>query len=193
MLKCILISLYAVILSIHAMSLEDIVGWNEIVQPEHSVLQAIGGIDQFEFEIKNVIIEASSVRNDMPASLVEFDHGGNALIAKICFADGICWAAKIMENGPLAKQVISSAAEALTLIERYCPDIPIAKFKGWGTSQGKLLYYFTEWIEGKQLSANVSDSGTTFSIPEKVVTLLAEFVYNLTTCPIPKKESEKPP
>ena len=173
------------------MSLEDIVGWNEIIQPEHRVLQAIGGIDQFEFEVKNVIIEASSVHKDIPASLVEFNHGRNALVAKICFVDGICWAAKMMENCSWAEPIISSAAEALMLIERYCPDIPIAKFKGWGTSQGKLLYYFTEWIEGKRLYANVSDSGATFSIPEKVVTLLAEFVYNLTTCPIPKEESEK--
>jgi hypothetical protein len=190
MLKYTLISLYAIIVSIYAMSLEDIVGWNRPIRPEHRVLQAIGGIDQFEFEVKNVIRKASSLHNDRPASLVEFNYGSNSLIAKICFLDGICWAAKMMENRPLNERVISSATEAMTLIERYCQDIPIPKLRGLGPPQGKLIYYFTEWIDAKPLSANVSGSGATFSIPEKVVISLAEFVYNLTTCPIPKQESE---
>jgi hypothetical protein len=159
MLKCVLISFYAIIISIHAVSVEEIVGWNRLIQPEHRVLQAIGGVDQFEFEVKNVISEASLLHNDIPASLVEFGCGSNSLIAKICFANGTCWGAKMMENYPLYELAISSATEAMTLVERYCPGIPISKLKGWGTSKGKLLYYFTEWIEGKPLSPQVSDSG----------------------------------
>jgi hypothetical protein len=51
----------------------------------------------------------------------------------------------------------------------------------------------TEWVEGRPLYKRVfraeSDcylpNATTFRIPNNVVTSLAEFVDNLTTCPIP--------
>lgn len=50
-----------------------------------------------------------------------------------------------------------------------------------------------EWIEGKPLSEWVLDNdpySAVIKIPEKIVTSLAEFVYNLTTCPIPREESK---
>jgi hypothetical protein len=175
--------------------LEGTVDWNQLVRSEHRVLQALGGIDQFEFELKNVVAEASMLNNGIYASVVEFNYGSNALIAKICFADGICWAAKMMENCPLSELVTWFATEAMTLVDRYCPEIPIAKLKRRSTSQGRLVYYLTEWIEGKPLSTRVNDSfinGEIFSIPENVIISLAEFVYNLTTCPIPEREREIP-
>lgn len=192
-MKYFLITLPAAILSIHAMSFEGIVGWNQLVRSEHRLLQVLGGIDQFEFEMKNVVAEASTLNNGTHASVVEFNYGSNALIAKVCFADGICWAAKIMENCRLSERITWFATEAMTLIDRYCPEISIPKLKRRSISQGRLMYYFTEWIEGKPLLTKVQGSaitGETFSIPENIVISLAEFVYNLTTCPIPEEESE---
>jgi hypothetical protein len=63
---------------------------------------------------------------------------------------------------------------------------------GWCTR--KLDHYFTEWVEGETLLEWVLEnnpSSTIIKIPERIVTSLAEFVYNLTTCPIPKKRSNK--
>ena len=194
-MKYFLITLSALIFLIHAMSFEGIVGWNQLVRSEHRLLQAIGGIDQFEFEVKNVVAEASRLNNGIHASVAEFNYGSNAVIAKVCFTDSICWAAKMMENCPLSELVIWFATEAMTLVDRYCPEIPIAKLKRRSTSQGRLMYYFTEWIEGKPLSTKINGSviaEETFSIPKNIVISLAEFVYNLTTCPIPEEESEIP-
>ena len=85
---------------------------------------------------------------------------------------------------------------ATALVQQYCPNISIAQFKGCSRPH-KLLFCFTEWIEGKNLrdkilgeSPIMATVGTSITIPAKVVTSLAEFVYNLTTCPIPKNESK---
>jgi hypothetical protein len=80
----------------------------------------------------------------MPASWVEFKMS-NALVAKICFSDGVCWAAKMQE-----RDYYDAATErgitAMVLIEQYCPNIPINRYKG--TSYRKLRYLFAEWVEG---------------------------------------------
>src|SRR5947207_825058 len=117
LMKYFLIILSAIILSIPAMSFEGIVGWNQLIRSEHRLLQAIVDIDQFEFEVKNVVAEASTLHNGIHASVVEFNYGSNAVIAKVCFADGICWAAKMMENCPLSERITWFATEALTLVD----------------------------------------------------------------------------
>ena len=79
---------------------------------------------------------------------------------------------------------------ALSSIAKHCPNIPAPKVKGW--CERKLDHYFTEWIEGKTLADWVIEKdphSAKIKIPRKMVNSLAEFVYNLTTCPIPKAES----
>jgi len=121
--------------------------------------------------------------------VVEFKVS-RAIIAKICFTDGICWAAKISKILP-RDRATAYGIEAMILVEDYCPNIPIGKLMG--SFRNKVRYYFTQWIEGRNLLDEVFGSrvyarvGETFSIPKAVVTSLAEFVYNLTTCPIPRK------
>jgi hypothetical protein len=141
----------------------------------------------FEAEIKNVEAVASSFRNGIPASWVEFKTS-NALVAKICFADGVCWAAKIQDRGH-DDRAIQRGITAMILVGQHCPNIPINRYKGWG--YGKLHYVFTEWIEGKTLTDEVTLGSESFSIPDKVVSQVAEFVYNLTSCPIPRWKSKK--
>ena len=75
----------------------------------------------------------------------------------------------------------------MSMVQKYCSNIPIAKHTGGGRK--RLQHFFTEWIEGETLRPDLNYSvGTTVRIPKKVVTL-AEFVYNLTTCPIPREKS----
>ena len=183
----------------HSLSLEDLFSIRS--RPKVArLLDAVGGRDEFEAEVRNAVTKASLLRNGIPAFLVEFQVSGS-IVAKICFIDGICWAAKMREICRYdrdAKYAILPydratlyGIRAMMLVEQYCPNIPIAKFRGF--SQHKLQYCFTEWIEGKPPNEEVLGNTsvvTTISIPEKIVTSLAEFVYNLTTCPIPKKESK---
>ena len=154
------------------------------------ILDVAGGIEGFEAEVRNAVAEASSLRGGIPASVVDFKIS-RTIVAKICFIDDICWAAKMREIVPYDRET-EYGIGAMMLVENYCPNIPISKFKGY--AQRKLLYYFTEWIEGRSLLDEVfgpqayAQIGETFSIPERIVTSLAEFVYNITTCPIPRKK-----
>lgn len=198
-LKCFhFLILLHVLVSISSLAFDDVVGYDLIMSPHGSptiarILQTVGGRHGFDEEVRNAIIEASSLRNGISASLIEFKVG-KTIVAKICFADGICWAAKMLEIHPQL-DAIKYGIGALILIEHYCPSVPIDKFKGCG--QRKLLYCFTEWMEGKTLvdrvfgvSGNIPARGT-FSIPENLVPSLAAFVYNLSTCPIPRNLSKK--
>jgi hypothetical protein len=159
------------------------------------ILQSVGGRDEFEEEIKNILLEASSLRNGISASLMEFKVS-RTIVAKICFADGVCWAAKMFETQPRL-DAIKYGIGALILIERYCPSVPVDKFMGYG--ERKLFYCFTEWMEGKSLADRFLEGSDkirveeTFSIPEKLIPSLAAFAYNISTCPIPRNLSKKYP
>ena len=67
------------------------------------------------------------------------------------------------------------------------------RFMGGDVTEN-LTYHFTEWIEGEtaldKWEQQTSGSRDMFIIPSKVFTSLVEFVYNLTTCPIPGTESK---
>ena len=86
----------------------------------------------------------------------------------------------------------------MPLVRNYCPNIPIPENKAW--FQNELHHLFTEWVEGKSLhSERVTEVGTNhlngtslLKIPTTVATSLADFVYNLTTCPIPMNMSNGP-
>ena len=156
------------------------------------ILDCVGGKDQLQDEINEAIASASVWRDNIPASLVQMNvRGAAGAVAKICFVDGVCWADKMIAN-PLRNEEAYYGVMAIFTVQQYCPNIPTAKFVGYG--QWKLRHYFSEWIQGQTLHDKVASNytpGTPVKIPEKVVTSLAEFVYNLTTCPIPREESKK--
>ena len=93
--------------------------------------------------------EATSLRHGLPASVVDFKVS-RGIVAKICFTDGICWAAKMRKIAHYPRGTIY-AIRALKLLHQYCPNIPTPKFKGY--SQHKIIYYFTDCIEGSTLDA----------------------------------------
>jgi hypothetical protein len=154
-------------------------------------IDAVGGRDEFAAEMKNMVKEASQLRDNIPASLVDF-RLSRELIAKICFSNGICWAAKIQDS--FTNETIDGIS-ALMMVHDFCPNIPVSQYRG--CSCKKLNYCFTEWKEGKSLEEEVLGSiinhreETNIKIPENVITSLAEFVYNLTTCWIPENMSKK--
>ena len=155
------------------------------------ILDVVGGKDQLQDEINDAIAYASTWRNNIPASLVQMKVGSAGVVAKICFVDGICWADKMLANALRIEEAYYGVM-AISVVQRYCPNIPTSNFHGYG--RGKLRHYFSEWIQGQTLHEKVVSNhtpGTPVKIPEKVVTSLAEFVYNLTTCPIPEEESKK--
>ena len=186
------------VLSIHSLSSEDVVMWNDSFLDWNSInsdiVDTMGGIDQFKIELKNAMTHASSMHNDFPITLIEFHTGSTAIVAKICFPD-ICWALKMYENFSLLNLHVQYGIYAMTLIHQYCSNVPIPKFKG--CNRGRILYCFTEWIEGQTLSDKILSSSikemdkTSITIPQKIVISLAEFVYNVTTCPIPENLGKK--
>jgi hypothetical protein len=170
------------------MALEDLANSILALPPPRGLkvsqlLYAVGGRDEFQ-EVRNAVAEASLWRKGMPASLVEFSVGNN-IVSKICFIDSICWTAKMVEIINYHRPTIH-AIQALILIELYRPTIPVSKIKG--RREHKLRYYFTEWSEGLLDELLDYPRNISINIPEKVVTSLAEFVFNLTTCPIPKNK-----
>ena len=121
------------------------------------------------------------------------------VIAEICFPDDTCWAVKIQQN--ILATVVSDLAgiKSMGILEQVGPDIPRLRCRGYGRTSrpAAVLYTFTEWIEGKILydwiisDREVNNSSSNLSsirIPDKLVTSLAEFTYNLTTCQIPEKD-----
>jgi hypothetical protein len=168
-------------------SLNIPVVWQAVIS---HLINAVGGRDGFAAEMKNMVKEASRLRDNIPASLVDFRLSGT-LIAKICFSDSVCWAAKVLDS---FTQETLDGISALMMVHNYCPNIPVSQYKG--CSSKKLNYCFTEWKEGKSLEEEVLGSinhrdETKIKIPENVITSLAEFVYNLTTCWIPENMSKK--
>jgi hypothetical protein len=155
-----------------------------------AIIDYIGGVEQFELEVAEVVAHASNLRNNIPAHWSKYGSGGGGLIAKICFEDGVCWADKMF--GYQQAQSGTYGEAVMRLVREYCPNIPLPESKAWFSKNG-LTHHMTEWVEGKPLYETVfrAESGcyfpnaTTFRIPNKIVKSLAQFVYNLTTCPIP--------
>ena len=160
-----------------------------------AIIDELGGVDQFKLEVEEAVAYASSLRNNIPARWVGYLAGGGGLTAKICFADGICWADK-MFAGFRHVQSASYGEGIMRLVHEYCPSIPLPESKAWFRT--RLAHHITEWVEGKSLHDRVFEvgsnysNGTSFGIPRKVARSLAEFVYNLTNCPIPRDKSKSP-
>ena len=148
-----------------------------------------------------ILNKALASRNSTSVTnAVHLDVGRYAIVSKVCFHDGICWAVKMYQNRPASifGRAIDFGASAADLLQRYCPHIPINAARGCGVH--KLRYCFTDWVQGETLFDRYFPSTTewapmamekaTITIPQKTVSSLAEFVYNLTTCPIPANESK---
>ena len=189
----ILVLLHVIVVSTHSVSPQYAAG-NLSLNAVPRILEAVGGIDQLEAEVNCAIAYASSLRNNMTASLAGFKAGASGLVAKLCFVDRICWADK-MVTGPVTIQAGYYGMAAMSMVQNYCSNIPVAKHTGCGRK--KLQHFLTEWIEAETLHDKVFvpdfnySAVTTVKIPKKVVTSLAEFVYNLTTCAIPREKSTK--
>ena len=183
-----------------AISIDKITWTGLFPKPEDTalprILVAVGGVPELKSELTFIINEASSNRN-VTSSLttVHLQVGTSAIVSKICFDDGICWALKMYVNRPgsIFDQTIDDGITASSLVRRYCPYIPINTPRGCGVH--KLRYCFTDWIEGESLfqryfprTVLAPGERATVTIPQKTVSALAEFVYNLTTCPIPETE-----
>jgi hypothetical protein len=189
----------------YSMSLSDDIHLVAILSSKYedtalpNIITAVGGVPGLKAEVGFVMTEASSLRNGIsPLKEVRIQVGRLAIVAKICFDDGICWAAKMYENRPgYYNRAADYGTSAAKLVQRYCPEIPINTPRGCGMH--KLKYCFTEWIKGEILfdreyrvetKSTKSAKRQTITIPQKIVTSLAEFVYNLSTCPIPEIESK---
>ena len=158
--------------------------WSRIV---HAI-----GENKFEPELEQVSRHASALRNGIQNVLEPGGKGGWGYIARLRFSDGVTWAAKISEAQN--RWHMEAAARVLHVIEHSCPDIPIPKIHGHleRLPNSTLIYYLSDWIDGHSLlddnEYHVRSTGPNsyrFTIPEKTVTQLAEFFYNLTTCRIP--------
>ena len=185
-------------------SIDNII-WTGTMSPKHGdtalpgILAVVGGLRELKAEVIFIMNEASSRRN-VPSTFnsVHLEVGAYAIVSKVCFNDGICWAIKMYENRPASifGRAIDYGVSSANLVQRYCPNIPINTPRG--CSVHKLRYCFTDWVEGETLFDRyfpdtellASLEQATITIPQKIVSSLAEFVYNLTTCPIPEMESK---
>jgi hypothetical protein len=171
------------------------------------LIKAAGSREQFLVELSEISAYASSLRHGLQNSLDgEWLYGAQGIVVPITFEDGVKWAAKVSDYSP---ESINSAIMSLRAIERYCPDIPVPRvqgIRGSFISNSAIIYYITEWMEGEclwgdeqafqcvqlnhQTSMNESVPSFNVTLSEKLVTQLAEFVYNLTTCPISHSASK---
>jgi hypothetical protein len=78
-------------------------------------IDGLGGMDQFGLKVKKAVAHASALRDNIPAECVGLHEGGGGVVAKICFADGVCWADKMYansmgyENGYYANRAVAYA------------------------------------------------------------------------------------
>jgi hypothetical protein len=70
---------------------------------------------------------------------------------------------------------------ATHIIRRYCPNIPVPTTRA--RFQNRVHHEVTDWMEGTTLFDMVFESENS-----KVTSSLAESVYNVNTCPIPRDQ-----
>ena len=144
------------------------------------------GLDEEGVAVEiQTMLEAASTLRGAPCTIQDV-ISSQRLVFKICFPDLDCWAAKWGHLDD--RQEIVSGIKALTLVEQYCPNIPATKLKGWNMGN-YFIHYFTEWAEGEGLRnrSNLTQTREVV-IPHQVITSLAEFVFNLSTCMIPSPD-----
>ena len=134
---------------------------------------------------------------------MNYTAGYNGIVGRLCFEDDLCWATKIsLQNEDYYSVGMRHAVRSLEAIAAYCPNLPVPRVYGYSIDKenATFCYYFMDWIEGKTLlrdtqiiRTKVSEKrgqfGVNITIPEKIVTQLASFFYDLTTYSIPKEKS----
>lgn len=164
----------------------------------------VGGEDQFEAELEKASEHASSLRNGLKCGFDKFNYYGPALVGKLCFDDGICWAAKFVKNDDDRRNLGIRIMES---IEIYCPELPIPRFQESSTctENQTMCYYLMDWVKGRTLQCHrdykeekrdIVENGirtgqieVNITMPKQVPAQLASFVHKLATCPIPAEES----
>ena len=138
--------------------------------------------------------EASLLRNSTGNVIIPAGQGAYGFVSRVRF--DVSWAVKKFENVSL--QGVEQGIRSLNAIKEFCPEIPVPRVQGVIRSVGNttLSYYFTDWVEGHRIDreeeyeAEFFDLGTyRIKFPEKAINQYAEFIYNLTVCPIENSES----
>jgi hypothetical protein len=169
----------------------DVVGTSDVKPLTARLLEAAGGRTNLDLGIGNVSTHASSLRNGTGNVIEPAGQGGYGFVCKVNFDDGVSWAVKIFEERSYKGAEL--ALNSLVAIEEFCPEIPVPLVFGdiYLLGNTSLYYYFTSWVEGrpmkydKDYSVKLSELGQShFTMPEKAVEEIAQFLYNLTMCPI---------
>ena len=119
-------------------------------EPLRDRLYAIGGKDQFVFELEKLSRHASALRNGINTTLVPLGEGSSGYVTHVQFEDGISWTAKVSEN---FENETEQGVMALKAIEQYCPGIPAPRVHGelYVFGNSSFRYYFMDWIDGHSL------------------------------------------
>ena len=159
----VLVLFHVLIFSIHSLALNIVQNWNlSMPLPKGKqfdfIVKRTAGLDEFKVFMDDVTADATRrhkyftehimgvskpLDEYVPVTGVTYQEGGyHCIVAKICFADGICWSAKI---GPTREAFpdIYHEYRTTTLLEKYCPYIPTSRFMG-GEVTENLTYHFTE-------------------------------------------------
>jgi hypothetical protein len=171
-------------------------------RPQKLLNDAPGGRERCLREISS---RATFLRGGIGNNIQELSdnmEGAYGYVIRVNFYDGVQWAAKISSRE--SQQRIFSGMQSTKAIEKYCRGIPLPKFYGdiQVIEYTDLIYCFMDWVKGIPLYeivkyhkvGQVIDGLMNYSlvestIPRRTVTQLAEFVYNLTTCSLPRAES----
>ena len=168
------------------------------------IIKTLGSEEQFLTALKNVSDHASCLRNGIKNHLEGSFDGAYGLVKQVIFDDGIKWAAKISETRDY--DITLDGFKSLAAVEEYCPYLSIARNHGKieSLANSTLIYHFSEWVEGHPLykdskwslhthhivyDHNSSVKIMNMTLPAPTISQLAQFIYNLTTCPIPRKKS----
>lgn len=200
-------SMFLYIVSLISCNILVVLGQSNLTE---QFVNRTGGAKQYLSSIHQMEQVASNIRNGTPchiSKLSNWSYGSYGVVAPLTFDDGEKWAVKI--SGYPSKAI--AGVNALKAIGRYCPELRVPKI--WGEpgylTNKTYAFYFMDWLEGRPLyddyhlywkDSNMSQYYNTATSPksvtvrmhERTLTQLAEFLYNLTTCPIPDKESKSP-
>jgi hypothetical protein len=159
-------------------------------------IEIAGGEDALQEQISSILDRASYHKNGQPCTLHKTIEGRHTLVLRICFLNHECWAAKVWENTYYFPESAAAAVNSLKAIEKYCPDqVPHPTLHGdlFNSKNSTFLYHLTDWVDDVVDSQDFgywSDDTWRYNqtFLAGVTRKLAQFFYNLTTCPIPDDE-----
>ena len=163
--------------------------------PYDRLVRTMGGKKEFDNALKEISDYAMSLRGGIKNKYARTppSQGAWGYVTKLTFEDGISWAVKLSESTKLEPML--SGIAAARAVEKYCPQIPVARFHGEAQNyrDSKVAFCLMDWVDAVHLECEFkphSVYGWVTVMPKNTVTQLAEFIYNLTTCPVPSSESK---